>query len=165
MLMGSFRYVQCVVDFILWPASDQDRQNMLASRLRFPTTPAGAYAAFLLAKDGEDKLMLREALHTIVWTSSEHPASPSARMTIPQICQMLSMLYRPINPDESQISRQISGIDRGLISRLCGPLVSCRRGQHWELGHRTVYEFLQGLGPDSPDGLAYYRPRPEHYAH
>ncbi len=51
MLMGSFRYVQCVVDFILWPASDQDRQNMLASRLRFPDN-ASRRLCRLLTREG-----------------------------------------------------------------------------------------------------------------
>ena len=163
---SSFRYVECQLNRLLSLSSDEERHEAL---LALPLTLEASYAAILersfsgscadmataTTKDRDEPqsaLLLKTSLHWMARTSDLHNlgkktngnrATYSVQPTILELCQAIAVF----TATSATCTSQLRPIDPEEVAHLARGLIRQRNSNHWEIGHRTVYEFLARLGP------------------
>jgi len=137
------------------PLTLEASYGAVLERSRSTRLSSGDGRTALLAPPGEEArgaLLLRTVLHWIARTTDlgnvgigikgSH-ANCRIQPTILELCQGLAVYTSP----SATSTAQTRPIDPAEVAGLCGGLIRQSDGCTWEMGHRTVYEFLAQLEP------------------
>lgn len=140
-----FRWVSCQLDYLCELPTDTDRKEALG---KLPPTLNETYARILRNTPQASKRILQLTLRLL--------ASAGTQITIPQLCNVLSLRDGKscIDEDDNLYEDDIKGICSSLIRK------SSNR-KHFEFAHYTVREFLESSSLGTDPELEVYCITPE----